>query len=78
MSTVPITINGVPLVTGGAVNRQIIGTIARTGGSQTYFQIHAAAFEQAKAHQSPPLHAAPDVDAVGAIRSGLRTAGFVA
>ena len=71
----PITINGVPLVAHGAVNRQIIGTMAKAG-PLAYFELHPATLEQSARRDVSAAGADPDV--VRAIRASLRRSGFVA
>lgn len=47
--TMPITVNGVPLVSQGQVNRQVLGA----SEPATYYQLHPRDFELALARPSP-------------------------
>lgn len=71
----PITVNGVPLVAQGAVNRQIIGTMARSV-PVAYFELHPAVLQES-VRKGPPV-ATADPEVVRAIRASLRRTGFVA
>ena len=66
-----ITINGVPLVVYGHVNRAAAGTIAATGRPQTFFALHTKDFSLATAAAAPPS-VRPSIEVVAAIRAGLR------
>jgi hypothetical protein len=50
----PITINGIPLVVAGQVNRQAIGAVVH-GSHQTYYGLHPQALAAAVARDSPSL-----------------------
>lgn len=66
-----ITINGVPLIVYGQVNRQAAGIIACTGRQQTFFALHSKDFSLASA-TGAASSTRPSIEAVAAIRAGLR------
>lgn len=66
-----ITVNGVPLVLYGQVNRTAAGTIAATGRPQTFFALHTKDFSLATA-AGPARSGRPSMEVVAAIRAGLQ------
>ena len=49
--TMPITVNGIPLVSHGQVNRQVLGA----SEPATYYQLHPRDFELARTRPTPAL-----------------------
>lgn len=57
----PLTIQGIPLVEAGHVNRHAMAQIMR-GPQHTYFRLHPRAFQAAVAHEPKRTPSPPEIE----------------